>query len=293
MGTETNAGGDFSTALGYRAAAPGLISIALGGGANANQANSIVLNAANAFTASAAPGSFVVKPVRGLASGASLAYDTTTGEISYMTSSRRYKTDIIGVSDAAAERVIDGLRPVSFRSLFDVAGAGDGSGSGGSSPRYYGFVAEEVAKVDPLLVYTRRRSSNSSETAGGGGNGSPQEAEEEVVEGVHYERVVPILVQEVGRLKREHSRDLEALRTANWELERAKGEHARDLEALRTANRELDRADGEHARDLEALRTANGELERANGEHARDLEALRTANGELERRLRALESLFA
>ncbi len=199
--------------MGHQAAASST-SLALGAYAQALQANSIVLNAAGVFLSTPDVGSFVVKPVRGRASGASLAYDTSTGEISYLTSSRRYKTDVIGVSDAAAERVIDGLRPVSFRSLHDS------EESGGSSPRYYGFIAEEVAEVDPLLVYTRRRSSNSSEAAGGGGSGAPQEAEEEVVEGVHYERVVPLLVQEVGRLKREHSRELEALRAANGELER-------------------------------------------------------------------------
>ena len=248
LGYQVYAQGAYSTALGYGAVA-GSASIALGPGANAyevnsialgnsafaNKANSIVLNALGVSVSSPDVGSFVVKPVRGLASGASLAYDTNTGEISYLTSSRRYKTDVIGVSDAAAERVIDGLRPVSFRSLHD------GEESGGSSPRYYGFIAEEVAEVDPLLVFTRRRSNNGSEVAGGGGSGAPQEAEEEIVEGVHYERVVPLLVQEVGRLKREHSQELEALRAANGELERADGEHARDLEALRTANGELER----------------------------------------------------
>ena len=117
----------------------------------------------------------MVKPIRGLASSTpSLAYDTTSGEIFYTTSSRRYKTDILDVAEAAAAEIWK-LRPVSYQAIDD----------GPDGPRQYGFIAEEVAEVDPTLCFWGR-----NETTG-----------EEIVLGVQYDRVVPLLLQETRRLK--------------------------------------------------------------------------------------------
>ena len=138
---------------------------------------SIVLAATGTAVESTATGSFVVKPVRGLSGApAALFYDPTSGEISYGTSSARYKTDVEAVTSEEASAVLD-LRPVSFRAKAD---------SSSSSKRIYGFIAEEVAAVDPLLVYYASQKRNDGEAAAATG-------EEEVIEGVHYERVAPLL----------------------------------------------------------------------------------------------------
>lgn len=82
-------------------------------------------------------------------------------EIYVGSSSRRYKKDIEGVQAAEAARVWD-LRPVSYRALEADPGAA----------KNYGFIAEEVADIDPRLVFW----------------GKDEEGQQRV-EGVNYDQV--------------------------------------------------------------------------------------------------------
>ena len=170
-------------------------------------ANSVVLNAdVNPLVASG-PG-FFVNPVRSRQTGsANLAYDADTKEIyvvpwpsairrdlretraAYI-SSRRDLTDIQKVKATESAHVWD-LRPVSYRAIQTT--------NNDNSPVYYGFIAEEVAEVDPRLCFW-----------GPDADGLPQ------VEGVNYDQVVPLLLQEAKQLKAE----ITALQARNAEMEK-------------------------------------------------------------------------
>ena len=139
------------------------------------------------------------------ASGGYLAYDSDTSEVFVDSSSRRYKTDIEDV-DAAESAGIWALRPVSYRGLGAEADAAN---------KMYGFIAEEVAEVDPRLCFW----STDAE-------GRPQ------VEGVKYDRVVPLLLHQAKALKA----TVDAMQTANDEL---KAELKAANDALQAAHRDL------------------------------------------------------
>ena len=246
----TQATADSALALGRDARSTQPSSVAIGAFAEAVAANTIVLSATGASwspSPAATASAFYVRPVRGVAlSTPTLVYNTATGEITYNTSSRRYKMLIQSITDAVAEAVWR-LRPVTFVSAAD----------GPDGPLHYGFIAEEVDEVDPLLSYRVR-----NETTGA-----------EVVEGVLQDRIVPLLLHATRRMKEEHGSELAALRQESADQEQR-------LAALRQ----------ESAAQAQELVQEVGRLKQ---EHSRELEALRTANGELERRLAALESRFA
>lgn len=65
----------------------------------------------------------------------------SNGQLRRITSSSKYKTDIEDITDEYADKALQ-LRPVWYRSLCE--------GDGGKSS--YGFIAEEVAQVDPRLA---------------------------------------------------------------------------------------------------------------------------------------------
>jgi hypothetical protein len=85
------------------------------------------------------------------------------------TSSRRYKQDIKDVDDSS---IVLKLRPITYRSR---AAADD------PKRRHYGFIAEEVAEITPMLVHFDAE-------------GRP--------DGMQYERVVPLLVAKVQEFER-------------------------------------------------------------------------------------------
>ena len=136
-------------------------------------ANSIVLSAVDDRFASSASG-FFVNPVGSLAGSANLAYNSATKEIYVASSSRRYKTDIQEVIASESARLWD-LRPISYRAVHTA--------NDENSPVYYGLIAEEVAEVDPRLCFW-----------GLDADGLPQ------VEGVKYDQVVSLLLQEAKQL---------------------------------------------------------------------------------------------
>lgn len=78
------------------------------------------------------------------ATGANCLINTSNGQFQRSTSSRRYKTDIEDADYALAESVVLNSRPVWYRSLCEADNAGWS---------YWGFIAEEVAELDPRLVH--------------------------------------------------------------------------------------------------------------------------------------------
>lgn len=114
-----------------------------------------------------------------------VCYNTTTGELlksgsasSCSTSSLRFKHDVANIEDGLS--FVKVLRPVSFT-------------YNGTDERSLGFVAEEVATLDPRLVYTDAKG---------------------VVTGVEYERFIPILTKAIQEL----SQRFDVLRSdiASW-----------------------------------------------------------------------------
>jgi hypothetical protein len=71
----------------------------------------------------------------------------SNGDIQRSTSSIRYKTNVETLEQGYADNVIFNARPVWYRSLCE---ADNGSWS------YYGLIAEEVAELDPRLVFWGR-----------------------------------------------------------------------------------------------------------------------------------------
>ena len=102
------------------------------------------------------------------------------------TSSGKYKTDVETIQDSYADALLE-CRPVWFRSLCEM-----------DNPEhsYWGFIAEEVAVIDPRLVHwktvevTRDENGKAVET--------PCDPEPE---GVAYDRFVPHLINLVKRQK--------------------------------------------------------------------------------------------
>ncbi len=128
---------------------------------------------------------FFVKPVRSVTGTANLRYNPTTGEITYDSSTRR---NLVAVSDgvedvAAAEaaRVWE-LRPVIYRHALEAKTA--------HNDKAYGFVAEEVAAIDPRLVHW---------------------GEDGQVKGVDYEQMVPLILQQAKALKENLEAQIRAL----------------------------------------------------------------------------------
>jgi hypothetical protein len=71
----------------------------------------------------------------------------SNGDIQRSTSSIRYKTDVETLEQSYADNVILNARPVWYRSLCEA----DNSGWS-----YYGLIAEEIAELDPRLVFWGR-----------------------------------------------------------------------------------------------------------------------------------------
>ena len=102
-------------------------------------------------------------------SGATVEVDTGTGQLGIVTSSARYKQDIAPMGNLS-EKVLE-LRPVTFAYKDDAR-----------KVTHYGLVAEEVAAVYPDLV---------TRTATGD------------VQAVRYQELIPMLLNELQRLRQE------------------------------------------------------------------------------------------
>lgn len=145
----TNATGTYmqinqsGTAIGFigsakQAIASGDSATDLGIGGNANQIQ-IGTSGANAITIDTSNHIFLVAAASDTtASAANTFIDSSTGEIKRSTSSIRYKKDILEDVDGS---LVNKLRPITYASRMPK-----------DKGRFYGFIAEEVEKVDPRMV---------------------------------------------------------------------------------------------------------------------------------------------
>jgi hypothetical protein len=114
------------------------------------------------------PGTHTAAYISGITSAkvtGSAVYVTADGQLGVLASSERYKTAVASMGESTGK--LKDLRPVTFRLKTDPEGV----------PQY-GLIAEEVAKVYPELVIRDERGK---------------------IEGVRYEELAPMLLNEVQR----------------------------------------------------------------------------------------------
>lgn len=85
---------------------------------------------------------FKIAGIATTASAANAYIDPTTGEFARSTSSLRYKTDVVDLTEEEVNSVLS-LRPITYTPQ---------DGCGNTERRYLGLLAEEVADVEPKLV---------------------------------------------------------------------------------------------------------------------------------------------
>jgi ribosomal protein L27 len=149
----------------------------------------------------------------GITTGGSPVYVESDGDLLRFTSSSKYKTDIETLEDTRADNILN-CRPVWYKSTC----ANDIKTEGGTKSDWgwYGFIAEEVATVDPRLVSWATK--DSVETEGSANNKSVErDPSKYTAEGVRYDNFVPLLV---NLLKRQKSQ-IEVLETKVAALEAA------------------------------------------------------------------------
>jgi len=111
------------------------------------------------------------------------------------TSSIKYKTDVETLQDSYADAILN-CRPVWFRSLANLDDPSWG---------YWGFIAEEVAEIDPRLTFWKTQEIQTDEN----GESVEVELDQPEPEGVQYDRFVPHLVNLIKR-QRDQIEALEA-----------------------------------------------------------------------------------
>ena len=122
------------------------------------------------------------------ASGANV-HVASNGVLHRFTSSIRFKTDIEPLEDSYADAILN-IEPVWYRST----APGDEIHPDWS---YYGFIAEDVAQVDPRLVFWKTHETGQDED----GNLTSTPLDEPIAEGVQYDRFVPHLLNLIKRQK--------------------------------------------------------------------------------------------
>ena len=134
----------------------------------------------------------------GTTTGGGPIYVESDGDFLRYTSSRKYKTDIETLEDARADKILD-CRPVWYRSLSenDIKTPGADKSDWG----WYGFIAEEVAEIEPRLVNWATKDAGTNPDDGFATvERDPSNYE---AEGVRYDNFVPLLVNLVKRQKAE------------------------------------------------------------------------------------------
>ena len=138
----------------------------------------------------------------GTTTGGGPVYVESDGDFLRYTSSRKYKTDIETLEDARADKILD-CRPVWYRSLSenDIKTPGADKSDWG----WYGFIAEEVAEIEPRLVNWATKDAVDQKTENGNINQVSVERDPSnyEAEGVRYDNFVPLLVNLVKRQKEE------------------------------------------------------------------------------------------
>ena len=125
----------------------------------------------------------------GTTTGGSAVYVESDGDLLRYTSSLKYKTDVETIEDARADAILN-CRPVWYRSKCDNDIKTEGSEK--SDWGWYGFIAEEVAEIEPRLVNWATKDAVTQE------NGLNKTVERDPAdyeaEGVRYDNFVPLLV---------------------------------------------------------------------------------------------------
>jgi hypothetical protein len=109
----------------------------------------------------------------------------TDGSLRRSTSSIKYKTNIETLEDSYADAILQ-VRPVWYKSLSSADNPAHG---------WWGFIAEEVAQIDPRLVQWKTSETKPDEN----GNLVSTELEKPEPEGVAYDRFVPHLLNLIKR----------------------------------------------------------------------------------------------
>lgn len=110
-------------------------------GSTTTLANSILLNASGVVLNPTVNQGFYVNPIRPVITGLlALSYDATTKEVVYLSSSQRYKKNIEDLNIDTS--VFHKMRPRTFNSKCET-----------DCQLAYGFIAEELEEISPLLVY--------------------------------------------------------------------------------------------------------------------------------------------
>ena len=112
---------------------------------------------------------------------------SSDGTLYINSSSIRYKKDVETLQDSYADAVLN-ARPVWYRSKED-------DGTYDPNWSYYGFIAEEIAEIDPRLVHWKTHEVGYDENR----NVVTTKLEEPVAESVQYERFVPHLINLIKR----------------------------------------------------------------------------------------------
>ena len=132
----------------------------------------------------------------GTTTGGSAVYVESDGDLLRYTSSLKYKTDVETIEDAKADAILN-CRPVWYRSK--CANDIKTEGSEKSDWGWYGFIAEEVAEIEPRLVNWATKDAVRQE------DGNVESVERDPAnyeaEGIRYDNFVPLLVNLAKRQK--------------------------------------------------------------------------------------------
>lgn len=188
-------GGGYGTSQYSTTDDAGIFMIALENYTNTAHGSAITFNAkptgsdTRAEIGRAAGGGAWTFPLVGTTASAANAYldNAASNNLLRSTSSLRYKTDVEPVDVEIAKSVLD-IEPIFYRSIAPADLHDNGFGK-----TYYGYAAEDVAKIDPRLVSWGYRQDDMEyiETEDGEGvRYVPREGADKVPDGVMYDRVL-------------------------------------------------------------------------------------------------------
>ena len=126
--------------------------------------------------------------------GGGPVYVEADGDLLRYTSSLKYKTDVETLEDARADAILN-CRPVWYRSKCENDIKTEGSEK--SDWGWYGFIAEEVAEIEPRLVNWATKDAVPQED--GSNKSVERDPADYEAEGVRYDNFVPLLVNLVKR----------------------------------------------------------------------------------------------
>ena len=115
-----------------------------------------------------------------------------TGIMRRTTSSLRFKSNVEPIDPAWADKLLE-LQPINYKSTAPADGDVD------SSWTFYGFGAEDVAKIDPRYVFWNTHKNVHDEATG---EDTSVLLDDAIPDGVAYDRMVPALIDIIKRLEK-------------------------------------------------------------------------------------------